>query len=362
MGKKNTDERPKIKKRKKRRHIVPVLLFLILLAALVLGGAFYYRERQKPVKTVMDFLTCVQNMDFDGMSAFLQSQDLSALDNADIRNEAYADFFRTNSSKMTYKILKNAFHIENGTASVTVLLRYIDGEEIYRESITEFLRQMVSTAFSGKQPSEEETRQMLSSILMEKAESMEDVFTESQVTYPLIQIDDDWKIVALDEDTVRIMSSNFVNVQNEINQTLAGIESGETPAETDIPVPNADASLDLDTDAFSIHYTHYRIGEDFGGNPCLLLYYDYTNNGSVASSAMVDVRVQAYQNGNPLEAAVPADNEEAVDKFMAEIQPGETVNVCQAFVLIDESDVTILAEEAFRFGDGEIASQVLKVK
>ena len=119
--------------------------------------------------------------------------------------------------------------------------------------------------------------------------------------------------------------------------------------------------MDLTGDTFSIHYTHYRISEDFGGNPCLIFYYDYTNNGTAASSAMVDVRVQARQNGKSLEAAVLADNEEAADRFMAEIQPGETANVCQAFVLEDESDVTILAEEAFRFGDGQISSQVLKV-
>lgn len=362
MSKKNIQEQPPVRKKKKRRHFGPILLILVLLAALVLGGIFYFHERQKPVEAVENFLSCIQKMDFDGMTALLQSQDLSALDNADVREEAYADFFRTNNSKMTYRILKNNFHIENGTANVTVLLRYIDGTEIYKESITEFLRQMVSTAFSGRQPTEAETQQMLSSILMEKSGAAEDQFTESQITYPLIQIGNTWKIVSLDEDTVRIMSSNFVNVQDEINNRLVSMKEGTAPEDTEIPAPEADAVVDMTADGFSIRYTHYRIAEDFGGSPCIVFYYDYTNSGTAASSAMVDVRIQALQNGKALEAAVLADNEEAADNFMAEIQPGETVNVCQAFVLEDESDVTILAEEAFRFGDGQIVSQILKVK
>ena len=52
---------------------------------------------------------------------------------------------------------------------------------------------------------------------------------------------------------------------------------------------------------------------------------------------MVDVNLTAYQNDAALEAAIPANSDEAVDAFMKEIQPGETVNVCQAFSLNDMS-------------------------
>lgn len=42
---------------------------------------------------------------------------------------------------MTYKITKNRFDIQNGTASVTAHITYIDGTNIYKATITEFLRQ-----------------------------------------------------------------------------------------------------------------------------------------------------------------------------------------------------------------------------
>ena len=48
--------------------------------------------------------------------------------------------------------------------------------------------------------------------------------------------------------------------------------------------------------------------------------------------------------------------------FTAEIQPGQTVNVCQAFTLTDESDVTVTAQEAFSFDEDATARQILKVK
>ena len=85
----------------------------------------------------------MQKMDFNTMESMLQSSDLSALDNADIRNAAYTDFFTAINKKMTYKITGNRFRLQDGTASITAHIKYIDGTSIYKETITEFLRQIV---------------------------------------------------------------------------------------------------------------------------------------------------------------------------------------------------------------------------
>ena len=78
----------------------------------------------------------------------------------------------------------------------------------------------------------------------------------------------------------------------------------------------------MSNDKFTIHYTKCRVTKDYAGNSCILVYYDYTNNGSSPSSAMVDVNLQATQNGQALEAAILAENDTAVDQFMAEVNPG----------------------------------------
>ena len=173
-------------KKNKKSHAGLIVILVILVLAVAGGTAFYLYQRQQPKKTAEQFLDSMQKMDFTTMESLLQSSDLSALDNADIRNAAYTDFFTAINQKMTYKITGNRFDIQNGTASVTAHITYVDGTNIYKETITEFLRQIVASAYSGAQLSEEETQEKLASILNEKAKSSEkDEFSEADIIYPL---------------------------------------------------------------------------------------------------------------------------------------------------------------------------------
>ena len=235
---------------------------------------------------------------------------------------------------------------------------------IYRETVTEFLRQIVSSAFSGESLTEQETQEKLAAILMEKSDSLEDKFSEADITYPMIKVDGQWKVTSLDDETVKIMSANFKSVEDEISQTLsASSEEADGSSSENAQAPAAsDGTIDLSNERFSIHYTRNVVSTDFGGEPCLLVYYDYTNNGSGASSAMVDVNLTAYQNGASLEAAIPANSDSAIDAFMKEIQPGETVNVCQAFSLKDMSPVTLQAVDAFGLDTSVTAVQTLNLQ
>ena len=153
---------------------------------------------------------------------------------------------------MSYKITKTSFHIQNGTASVTAHIRYIDGANIYKETITEFLKQIVSTAFSGSTLTEEETEQKLATLLEEKSSTVEDKFTETDITYPVIEADGQWKIVTLDADTVRVMSANFTNVQDEIDQSLADLNNPDATVEN--TTPSSTTSIDMDTETYSVPY------------------------------------------------------------------------------------------------------------
>ena len=349
-------------KKNKKGHAGLIIFILILVLAIGGGAGFYFYQRQQPRKAVEQFLDSMQNMDFTTMESMIQSSDLSALDNADIRNTAYTDFFSEINKKMTYKITKNRFDIQNDTASVTAHITYIDGTNIYKATITEFLRQIVSNAYAGNQLSEDETQETLASILNEQAKKVEkDEFSEEDITYPLIKTNSGWKIVSLDDETVKIMSANFKSVEDEINNSLNNTDSEDSSASS-APEASADDTLNLTTDKFTIKYTKHVITKDFAGNPCIMVYYDYTNNESTASSAMVDVSLKAYQHGEACEAAIPENNDDAIDHFTAEIQPGQTVNVCQAFTLTDESDVTVQAQEAFSFDEDAVAKQILKVK
>lgn len=348
---------------KRKKRPIGLILFIVIVV-LAVGGCtgFYFYQKQQPQKATEQFLDSMKHMDFAAMESMIQSSDLSALDNADIRNAAYTEFFTAINQKMTYKITKNRFDIQNGTASVTAHITYVDGTDIYKATITEFLRQIVANAYAGNQMTEEETQQKLASILNEKsAESENTVFSETDIVYPLIKTDSGWKIVSLDDTTVKIMSANFKSVEDEINNSLNNMESDES-ADPAVPQASEEDTLDLTTEKFTIKYKKHTITKDFAGNPCVMIYYDYTNHASAPSSAMVDVSLQAYQHGETCEAAIPENNDDAIDHFTAEIQPEQTVTVCQAFTLTDESDVTIYAQEAFTFNEDASAKQILKVK
>lgn len=364
------DNSPRRKKKSKKPLII--CLIILLIAAAAGGIAWYLNERHKPAEATENFLTGMQNMDFTTMENLLQSHDLSALDDADIRDSAYTDFFTTINKKMTYKITKNKFDIQNGTAQVTVHLKYIDGTNIYAATIQEYTRKVAVAAYAGKTMSQDDIQEMLASLLAENASTADEKYSDIDITYPLIKIGDEWKIVSLDDTTVKVMCANFKNVKDEISSQLnddssdsssdASADSTE-PSDTSDSAQTAGSSIDITTDKFSVRFKQFVVSKDYGGNPCLMIYYDYTNSGESQSSAFVDFTLQASQNGESLEGTYPEANDTAVDNYMNTIDPGKTVTVCQVFLLKDAtSDVTLQGKETLNVSGGQTTSQVLKLQ
>ena len=364
------DNSPRRKKKSKKPLII--CLVILLIAAVAGGVAWYLNERHKPVEATEKFLTGMQNMDFTTMENLLQSHDLSALDDADIRDSAYTDFFTTINKKMTYKITKNKFDIQNGTAKVTVHMKYIDGTNIYAATIQEYTRKVAVAAYAGKTMTQDDIQEMLASLLTENASTADEKYSDIDITYPLIKIGDEWKIVSLDDTTVKVMCANFKNVKDEISSQLnddssdsssdASADSTE-PSDTSDSAQTAGSSIDITTDKFSVRFKQFAVSKDYGGNSCLMIYYDYTNSGDSQSSAFVDFTLQASQNGESLEGTYPESNDTAVDNYMNTIDPGKTVTVCQVFLLKDTtSDVTLQGKETLNVSGGQTTSQVLKLQ
>ena len=364
------DNSPRRKKKSKKPLII--CLVILLIAAVAGGVAWYLNERHKPVEATEKFLTGMQNMDFTTMENLLQSHDLSALDDADIRDSAYTDFFTTVNKKMTYKITKNKLDIQNGTAKVTVHMKYIDGTNIYAATIQEYTRKVAVAAYAGKTMTQDDIQEMLASLLTENASTADEKYSDIDITYPLIKIGDEWKIVSLDDTTVKVMCANFKNVKDEISSQLnddssdsssdASADSTE-PSDTSDSAQTAGSSIDITSDKFSVRFKQFAVSKDYGGNPCLMIYYDYTNSGDSQSSAFVDFTLQASQNGESLEGTYPEANDTAVDNYMNTIDPGKTVTVCQVFLLKDTtSDVTLQGKETLNVSGGQTTSQVLKLQ
>lgn len=343
--------------KKKKHH--GLLIFLILLIILLIGGTYYYLQRQKPQKAALAFMSSVSALDFDSMSAQIQSEDLSVLDDTIVKNEVYTDFFRSLCQKMTYTVIKNRFSLLQGTADVTLRVNYIDGTPVFKEALSDFLRKTASASISDTELTETELNLLLAESLSNAAKGAEDTYVVTEITYPMIYIEKQWKTASIDSETIKIMSANFDLMQQEIHESMNTVSEG-TALSMDEIIPDTDV-IDLDTDRFSIHFTQCRITKDISGKSCLLVYYDYTNKDQTASSPMIDVALKAYQNENALDAAIPETTEPALDLYMSEVAPFETVNVCQAFSLNNHADVTLKASDAFSF-KGETASQIITIE
>ena len=130
-----------------------------------------------------------------------------------------------------------------------------------------------------------------------------------------------------------------------------GTEVQEPATEEKKEETKDDGVIDLVTETCTMTYTKHEVSKDWDGNDCLIFYFNYTNNGEEASSAMVDTFVQCFQNGIECETAILEEDNKGIDNYMKDIKPGVTLEVAIAYVLEDMSEVEIEAAEAFSFDD-----------
>lgn len=123
-----------------------------------------------------------------------------------------------------------------------------------------------------------------------------------------------------------------------------------------------DGIINFNGATYNVTYVKHEVSTDYDGNPCLLFYYTYTNNGEEASNASVDSYIKVFQNGIECESAFIIDNlPDSYDNYMKDVQPGYSLEICQAYSLEDMSDVTVEATELMSF-DNKKDVQILSLE
>ena len=358
----------------KKKSRAPIVALILLLLLVLLGCAGYYLLlREQPKKAVSRFLDYAKAFNLDGMSSCVQGNKLEGLEENKLNSEAYQPFFQAVNQKLEYKITGLDFHKDKAT--VTVEINYFDGTETYKEAISEFFRSGMQQLFTGGDMTPKENEELLVGILSEKAKNLPDKLTTTTVKYPCKKVDKQWKITKVDTDTINVITANFGAFTEELENSTEELNAMEAEGTTaDEPqTQDADSSddtqttstddgiLDYSCDRFTVKYDRHELAEDYSGNQCLLVYYNYTNTCSEATQPMVNVSLRAVQNNEACEAAFPVDDNEAMDNYMAEIPAGNTVSVCQSFELKDTSDVTLELSEAYSFNE-DVDTQTLKLQ
>lgn len=129
-----------------------------------------------------------------------------------------------------------------------------------------------------------------------------------------------------------------------------------TQQEEETPAPAAeqpadDNLIDLNTGKYIIKYTGHAVGTDYEGKPCLIVYYDFTNNSDENASSAASVFMKAFQNGVQCDTAIFMEENEALGNYLTEVQPGATINTAQCYSISDMSQVTLEASELIAFDD-----------
>lgn len=148
-------------------------------------------------------------------------------------------------------------------------------------------------------------------------------------------------------------TSDAQKTDSNAGEDASAEESSADVATADEPEPEDDGIINFDGEGYNVTYVKHETGTDYEGNPCLYYYYTFTNNGDENTSAAVASYIQCFQNGVQCQSAITSESNDSMDNYMMEVQPGGSVEVCQAFSLSDTSDVTIEASELISLDDSK---------
>lgn len=94
---------------------------------------------------------------------------------------------------------------------------------------------------------------------------------------------------------------------------------------------------------------------DYNGNKSIIISFEYTNNSSESENFANTIFPVATQDGEELESAyIVGSSDNNIDAYIEEIEPGETITVDAAFILISESPVEVNVTGALYNGETNV--------
>lgn len=134
-------------------------------------------------------------------------------------------------------------------------------------------------------------------------------------------------------------------------------DEGQKPSSDEGQVQEAAQQEEVQTE-YPVTIDACAVTSDYQGNPAIVVTYTWTNNSSDPQMFEVAIDDKAFQNGVELSFATISVTDQTYDMQASfkEVQPGATQTVYQAFLLDDQSDVTVQCQELISFSD-EILSE-----
>ena len=168
---------------------------------------------------------------------------------------------------------------------------------------------------------------------------------------------------ATTSDTKDNKSSSDESATEDLSVTSAS-DNVAASEETNVPATTTETPIEATSTpgeyAYQITVVGCDLDESYDGKLCAVITYTFTNNSDEATSFSGSIRDRAYQNGVELSSAI-VDGWDTIDNAIKDVKPGATITVSGAFVLDDESDITVECTEWGAFDDVILAEATFSV-
>lgn len=146
--------------------------------------------------------------------------------------------------------------------------------------------------------------------------------------------------------------------------SLFACSSGSDGASTDAPTADAPQQATQqesgqEASKYAVSIDDCTVTADYSGASAIVVTYTFTNNSDKAVPFMTAISAKAFQNGVQLDTAIVEDID--AQSTMNEIKSGATTTVQQAYVLDDQSDVSVECTELISFDDTVLAEKTFAV-
>jgi hypothetical protein len=114
----------------------------------------------------------------------------------------------------------------------------------------------------------------------------------------------------------------------------------------------SNALFDLDLGDNHARFVKYELTTALYNNPCIIIYYDYTNNSDKDQCAAgSSLYMSATQNGVDYGIDVLSRNVDEIDNYYKYIAPGSTITVAEVFKIKDKTPLTLKFEKMYSLRD-----------
>ena len=110
---------------------------------------------------------------------------------------------------------------------------------------------------------------------------------------------------------------------------------------------------------YAVSIDECTVVQDYAGKAAIVVTYTFTNNAEKAVPFFTAVSAKAFQNGVQLDTAIVSDIDS--QSSMNEIKSGATTTVQQAYLLDDQSQVSVECTELISLDDTVLAEKTFDV-